>query len=274
VFDWSGIYVGAHVGYGRGRTDVTDHTLFGNILLIPTQHFDTNGGLGGVQGGWNYQFGRFVLGTELDFSWANVKGDQTSTFLAGIGTINRSSKATWIGTGTTRLGYAWDRVLFYTKIGAAWAHFDYNDTASILGVQVSTRPRQRTAAAGQSAPASSGPSWAAGPRRWSTTTSTSDAAPSTSTRSPAWSRSTWTSTSASRRSSSASTIASAAWAPRREVLIAGRTSSWSPGRLGLCCFCTRAAGRQEDARTPAQGRGGAAAAERAATRHVTLTSVP
>jgi len=33
-------------------------------------------------------------------------------FLAGIGTISRSSKATWIGTATTRLGYAWDRVLF------------------------------------------------------------------------------------------------------------------------------------------------------------------
>jgi outer membrane immunogenic protein len=132
VFDWSGIYIGGHVGYGWGRTDVTDHTLLGNILLIPTQHFDTNGGLGGVQGGWNYQFGRFVLGTEVDFSWANVKGDQTSPFLLGIGTINRSSKATWIGTATTRLGYAWDRVLFYTKIGAAWAHFDYTDTASII----------------------------------------------------------------------------------------------------------------------------------------------
>ena len=132
VFDWSGIYIGAHVGFGWGRTDVTDHTLLGNILLIPTQRFDTQGGLGGVQGGWNYQFGRFVLSTELDFSWANVKADQTSPFLLGIGTINRSSKATWIGTATTRLGYAWDRVLFYTKIGAAWAHFDYNDNASIV----------------------------------------------------------------------------------------------------------------------------------------------
>src|SRR5205823_5315257 len=81
-----------------------------NILLIPTQRFDTNGVLGGVQGGWNYQFGRFVLGTEVDFSWADVKGDQTSSILGGIGTVNRSSKATWIGTATTRLGYAWDRV--------------------------------------------------------------------------------------------------------------------------------------------------------------------
>jgi outer membrane immunogenic protein len=137
VFDWSGIYVGAHVGYGWGQTDVTDHTLLGNILLIPTQKIDTNGPLGGVQGGWNYQFGRFVLGTEIDFSWADVKGDLTSNFLvAGIGTINRSSKANWIGTATTRLAFAWDRVLVYSKIGAAWAHFDYTDTASILGVQV------------------------------------------------------------------------------------------------------------------------------------------
>jgi outer membrane immunogenic protein len=138
VFDWSGLYLGAHVGYGWGKTDITDHSFFGNNLFIPTQNIDINGALGGVQGGWNYQFGRFVLGTEVDFSWSDVKGNQTSTILAGIvpASANRSSKATWMGTATTRLGYAWDRVLIYSKIGAAWAHFDYNDTVNIAGVNV------------------------------------------------------------------------------------------------------------------------------------------
>jgi outer membrane immunogenic protein len=135
VFDWSGIYIGAHAGYGWGRTDITDHTLFGNIIPgIPTQHFDISGGLGGVQGGWNYQFGRFVLGSEVDFSWADVKGDLPSATTLIPGTASRSSKANWMGTATTRLGYAWDRVLIYSKIGAAWAHFDYNDTVAIAGV--------------------------------------------------------------------------------------------------------------------------------------------
>jgi outer membrane immunogenic protein len=132
AFDWSGLYVGGHIGYGWGQTDVADHTLFGNFF-IPTQKFDTKGFLGGVQGGWNYQFGHFVLGSEVDFSWANVKGDETTSF-GGVASITRSSKAKWMGTATTRLGYAWDRVLVYSKLGAAWAHFDYNDDFSISGI--------------------------------------------------------------------------------------------------------------------------------------------
>src|SRR3977135_129891 len=133
AFDRSRLYVGGPIAYGWGQTDVADHSLFG-ILFIPTQKFDTNGFLGGVQGGWNYQFGHFVLGSEVDFSWANVKGDETTDF--GGASITRSSKAKWMGTATTRLGYAWDRVLVYSKLGAAWAHFDYNDNLSILGTSV------------------------------------------------------------------------------------------------------------------------------------------
>jgi outer membrane immunogenic protein len=142
AFDWSGLYVGGHIGYGWGNTDITDHTLFGNILGIPTQKFDTNGFLGGLQGGWNYQFGRFVLGSEVDFSWSDIKGDQTSGLFVGD-SITRSSKAKWIGTATTRLGYAWDRVLVYSKLGAAWAHFDYSDNLA-SGIYSSTASETRS----------------------------------------------------------------------------------------------------------------------------------
>jgi outer membrane immunogenic protein len=41
-----------------------------------------------------------------------------------------------MGTATTRLGYAWDRVLVYSKLGAAWAHYDYNDNLTLGGVSV------------------------------------------------------------------------------------------------------------------------------------------
>jgi outer membrane immunogenic protein len=134
-YDWSGLYLGGHIGYGWGKTDIADHSLFGLALFVPTQKFDTKGFLGGVQGGWNYQFGHFVLGSEVDFSWTDIKGDQSSAVgIDGFATITRSSKTKWMGTATTRLGYAWDRVLVYSKLGAAWAHFDYNDNLAIPGV--------------------------------------------------------------------------------------------------------------------------------------------
>lgn len=137
AYDWSGIYVGAHVGGGWATNDQSDPGLgiIGTLLGVPpVQTTDSSGILGGLQAGWNYQIGRLVLGTELDFSWADVNGTSTSTFAAGIvgpGTsISRSLTANtdWMGTSTVRLGYAHDRWMFYSKAGAAFAHTNYTST--------------------------------------------------------------------------------------------------------------------------------------------------
>ncbi len=135
-YDWSGIYVGAHVGGGWATNDLSDPSIgFGGLLGVPVvQTTDSSGVIGGVQGGWNYQLGRFVLGTELDFSWADVNGTNSSTFAVGVGgpgtSISRTLTADtdWIGTSTLRLGYAHDRWMFYSKAGAAYAHTNYTST--------------------------------------------------------------------------------------------------------------------------------------------------
>jgi outer membrane immunogenic protein len=137
AYDWSGIYVGAHVGGGWATNDISNPSfgLIGTFLGVPVvQTTDSSGILGGVQAGWNYQIGRFVLGTEVDFSWADVNGTSTSTFAAGIGgpgtSISRSLTADtdWMATSTVRLGYAHDRWMFYSKAGAAFAHTNYTST--------------------------------------------------------------------------------------------------------------------------------------------------
>jgi outer membrane immunogenic protein len=136
AYDWSGIYIGAHVGGGWATNDLSDPSigflgLVGLTGIPVVQTTDSSGILGGVQAGWNYQIGRFVLGTELDFSWADVNGTSTSTFapgIAGPGTsISRSLTAdtNWIGTSTVRLGYAHDRWMFYSKAGVAYDHTKY-----------------------------------------------------------------------------------------------------------------------------------------------------
>jgi outer membrane immunogenic protein len=116
-FDWSGLYIGGHIGYGYAEADIAG---LGNQLL----RLDSEGFLGGVQGGWNYQMGRFVLGAEVDFSFADLNGNATNNL--GNVFLDRSSNTTWIATATTRLGYTWDRFLVYGKVGAAFAQFDYN----------------------------------------------------------------------------------------------------------------------------------------------------
>src|SRR5260370_11335094 len=66
-FDWTGFYVGGHVGYSRGNARVTladpDPTHFGHSFGSLT---------GGLQGGYNYVLpSRFLLGIEADASFLN-----------------------------------------------------------------------------------------------------------------------------------------------------------------------------------------------------------
>src|SRR5258708_3154753 len=66
-FDWTGFYVGGHVGYTRGHAEVTVADP------DPIQFSKSFGSLaGGLQGGYNYVLpSRFLLGVEADASFLN-----------------------------------------------------------------------------------------------------------------------------------------------------------------------------------------------------------
>jgi outer membrane immunogenic protein len=113
AYDWTGFYIGGHVGYGWADKSWTDS--FG---LAATHHAD--GFLGGGQVGFNYQINQFVFGVEGDVSWANLSGSQTVPLLGG-GTDTINSNVDWTSTLTGRLGLAFDRWLVYGKGGVAWA---------------------------------------------------------------------------------------------------------------------------------------------------------
>jgi outer membrane immunogenic protein len=137
-FDWSGIYIGAHIGGGWATNDLSDPGLSGTgIGVPPVQTVDSSGVLGGVTAGWNYQIGRLVVGTEVDFSWADVNGTSTAAFspigVVGPAVFSRALTANtdWVGTSTVRLGYAHDRWMFYSKAGAAFAHTNYTSNWTV-----------------------------------------------------------------------------------------------------------------------------------------------
>src|SRR5947207_239651 len=70
AYDWTGFYVGGHVGYGWAEKDWRD--AFGLNLSNRASGF-----LGGGQVGFNYQINQFVLGVEGDFSWRGINGGTT-----------------------------------------------------------------------------------------------------------------------------------------------------------------------------------------------------
>ena len=121
VYDWSGFYVGANVGYGWGRSDpgiITFYqpadTVFGTVAGINGK---TSGVIGGAQVGYGQQFGNFVLGVEGDISGTGIKGTVSDPVLG----YTASSTAQWLATVRGRGGIALDRVLFYGTGGLAVA---------------------------------------------------------------------------------------------------------------------------------------------------------
>jgi outer membrane immunogenic protein len=108
AYDWTGFYIGGHVGYGWGQKDWRDN--FGlNASSTP------NGFLGGGQVGYNYQIGQYVLGIEADGSWSGIKGGTTALGAAIDNNVD------WTSTVTGRAGMAFDRWLVYGKGGVAFA---------------------------------------------------------------------------------------------------------------------------------------------------------
>ena len=103
VYNWTGFYIGGHVG----------GAFAGNNSLAGT------GGrfLGGVQGGFDYQFApNWVLGAEAQYSWlAN-----TNTSVAFPGNALVTSNNNQLGSVTGRLGYTWGPAMVYAKGGYAW----------------------------------------------------------------------------------------------------------------------------------------------------------
>jgi outer membrane immunogenic protein len=128
VYNWTGFYVGAHVGWGR--VDLT------STVIAPAGFGSAgdsqSGFLGGGQVGFNYQVGQFVFGVEGDIAWTDIGRTTTTTF--GGTTIVDSSNVDWIATLAGRLGYAWGPALLYVKGGVAW--MDWSASAVATGAFV------------------------------------------------------------------------------------------------------------------------------------------
>lgn len=85
-YDWTGFYVGANFGYGWRDPSIdfsgnalAETTYFASGALPRSVVVDPKGFLGGLQGGYNQQFGRWVLGLEADLDLANLHDSATGS---------------------------------------------------------------------------------------------------------------------------------------------------------------------------------------------------
>ena len=113
-FSWSGLYVGAQVGYGWGTTNAQSGPTAG---FDQTYSYDTNGWVGGGHAGYNWQRDNLVFGIETDIEGSNLGGSGTGS----LG-LNHDTDLRWLGSTRGRLGIAYDRTLFFATAG--WAYGD------------------------------------------------------------------------------------------------------------------------------------------------------
>jgi len=130
VYDWTGLYVGGHAGYGGGSFGPGTNPLPQQGVFFP---HSITGLIGGYQAGYNLQLpNRVVLGLEADISFPSPLDHPKLTPAPFNTTFD------YFGTVRGRVGYAVGTWLPYVTGGAAWgrAHIDLNDpSGDIAGMK-------------------------------------------------------------------------------------------------------------------------------------------
>jgi outer membrane immunogenic protein len=142
-FNWTGCYLGGHVGGGFARKDLTDPVQLvqdsflgaGSTDGVTTVSPSPRGVVIGGQIGCDYQFApSWVVGIEGAVSGSTMKGSRTFGLpLGNPDTAIAKASTDFIPSVTTRLGYAFDNVLLYARGGVAFAGDKYDVTGSFAG---------------------------------------------------------------------------------------------------------------------------------------------
>lgn len=140
VYDWSGIYIGGHLGAGYSQVDWI-HT---GEPFDQTHTGFVGGGFAGLQKQWSW----LVFGAEVGYLWMDQK-ESTGAFFSADTTASSSVRNMLLVTG--KFGWANDNILAYFKGGYATAEVDFRTTRTSDGaLRTSSSEREHgwTAGAG------------------------------------------------------------------------------------------------------------------------------
>lgn len=148
ITNWSGFYGGVNAGAGIGSNSATTYVP-GAPNTLTTIPFDgslawgrsipsaqDSSFVGGLQLGYNYQTGIWVLGLEADFQWATSPGATQSSFAPAPGilvTNVNSADTPWFGTVRGRIGSTFvdPSLLLYVTGGYAYGRENVSNVMTV-----------------------------------------------------------------------------------------------------------------------------------------------
>lgn len=144
--NWTGFYVGVNGGAQFGRSHDTDV----NGYQLPngtTWSYDESGFVVGGQLGYNWQWRWLVLGPEFDFGYMNLDGHDLANHRDigfNPGTYGKTG-SDFYATFKGRIGFAWDKWLFYATGGGIAVNYrtdvvDHRD--GLRGIEMLNASRQ------------------------------------------------------------------------------------------------------------------------------------
>lgn len=112
--DWSGVYAGVIGGYSHGfaNQQSTGPSFFAS------NDYTMSGGFAGGNLGFNYQFGRWVIGLDSEIDGAWIAGSKAPFF---------SSNMDALFAVRARIGYSVGNFLPYIGLGPAYTHFSSSE---------------------------------------------------------------------------------------------------------------------------------------------------
>src|SRR6516164_330146 len=145
-FNWTGCYIGVHVGAGFAKKDITDPVQLvqdsfnglGSTVGVTTVSPSPSGAVIGGQGGCDYQFASssIVIGIQGDAAGATLRNNKAVALPLGNPgeTAIVDAKTEFLPSVTGRIGFAVDNVLLYAKAGAAMAGDKYEVSGTFTGL--------------------------------------------------------------------------------------------------------------------------------------------
>jgi outer membrane autotransporter protein len=144
--NWTGFYIG---GFGSADLGTADWNFVSGSAKPHIGGYDVGGNVG-----YNWQSGWFVFGVEGALEKTNLNGGTAcAPLLSGSASFTAAAPmfqmtcnawANWIAEATARVGFTWDRALFYIKGGGAWTTEQFSATCNFsAAIQAANGTSQR-----------------------------------------------------------------------------------------------------------------------------------